>query len=192
MAAEQLGSVIERTICVGLTHFIRPKIDCNFPTTVSQAACLLTKRSPKLVLKLFKLMGRDIFLKDPVSILTNFYKYPSQRDKVILTDPVFQHLFIKDFAECNRQGFGDATVHELHSLLNMDRVIHPEAIHTEVECWYLKNCKNPNPKEINSLAKELPKGTTRCIDTEDSFIIYHEWKNYLYRAAFGKDRPSKI
>jgi len=188
MAAEQLGERVERTICVGLSHFIKPKIGCNFPSTVSQAACLLTKRSPKLVLKIFKLMGRDIFFKDPVSILTNFYKYPSDKDSAVLKNPEFQRLFINDFAECNRQGFGDATVHELTTLLNMERVIHPEKINTAVECWYVKNCENPNQEEIESLVKELPKGTSQCLNTENTFILYHEWQNYLYRAAFGKDR----
>ncbi len=189
LVAEALDERIKRTICVGLSHFIKPAIGCNFPSSVAQAACLLTKISPKLVLKVFKLMGRDMFLKEPASIISSFYRYPSSNDQKAFNNKRFQQLFIKDFSECNRQGFGEATVNELHYLLNQKRVISPESIKTPVECWYAKNCENPNQQEIESLVKELPEGVSQCIDTEDAFIIYHEWQNYIYRAAFGKTRP---
>jgi len=158
----------------------------NFPSKVSQAACILAKKSPRLSLRVFKLMGRDLFLKDPSAILENFYPYTTRNDKKALLEERFQQLLLKDFAESNRQGFGEATINELNYFLNQPRMINPSEIKTPVICRYEKNCQNPDKEQIEYFVNKLTNGSSHCIDTGDTFIIYHEWKNYLYNAAYGE------
>jgi len=185
-AAQTFGERILKTTCVNIPDFVLPTLNCNYSNIFRKAACKLAKHSPELLLKIIKLAGRDIFLKDPISILTRFYRCEGANDKKVLENEIFQRLLVRDFSESNKQGFGKALVNELHFLLNHKRIFEPGKITSQVVCWYKNNCQNPNPHQIEQFANEISDARLNPIDSEDDFIIYHEWQNYLYATAYSE------
>jgi pimeloyl-ACP methyl ester carboxylesterase len=184
-AAEVLAEKINRTTCVSLAHFINPITNCKFLTIAASGACRLAKYSPKLMLHVTKIMGKDIFLKDPISILTNFYPIRSQQDQQALDRKDLQQILVKDFTESNRQGFGKALISELHYLLNNKRIFNPAKITTPVNCWRSKNSQKPTVSEIETFCAELPNGEIHIVKNDNELIIFHEWQKYLLQSAYG-------
>jgi len=185
-AAQAFGKRVLTTVCINIPNYVQPIPNCDYPNMLRKTACKLAKHTPKLLLKIMKLAGRDIFLKDPISILTKFYPCTSINDQKILQSEFLQQMLIKDFSESNKQGFGQALIRELNFFLNHKRIFEPKKIQTPVICWYKNNCENPNQKEIEQFIDEMPNAKSYIIESDDDFIIYHQWKNYLYQTAYGK------
>jgi len=184
-AAEILGTKIIRTLCVNPPNFINKTPSFSYSNPLRMAAGKMAKQTPWLLEKIIQLVGRDIFLKEPSKLLSEFYPCSSENDRAVLQDKQFRELLISDFQESNKQGFGKALVYELHYLFNNPRIFDPSKIEAPVAMWNKTDCENPSAKRIKDFSLEFKKGSNKCVVTDDDFIIFHEWKNYLKVVAFG-------
>lgn len=185
LCAQKNPDQFSKVIAVNPAHFIKRKTDCQFQTMASQSACRLTRKFPRLMLKISEIMGRDIFLETPQKLINQLYSYASENDHKALSNDHLQYFLKLDFAESNRQGFAKALIHELHFLLNHKRIFQPELIQTPVTIYYFKQTQQPNEKDIIAFSHELPDSKLVCDESGDEFIIYHLWEEYLLEAVNG-------